>query len=154
MTVEDFLAVDGVVADLKATSKKHLFHELSRLAAEATDMPARDIFDAVLERERLGSTGVGGGVAIPHARLSGLESICGLFIRLEAPIEFDAIDDQPADLVFLLLAPDDAGAEHLKALARISRVLRKPEMRERLRKAPNADAMRALISEPLRTDAA
>lgn len=154
MTVEDFLAVDGVVADLKATSKKHLLNELSQLASEATGVDARTIFDSILERERLGSTGVGGGVAIPHARLDGLNAITGIFARLENPVEFDAIDDQPTDLVFLLLAPHDAGADHLKALARISRVLRKPDMRERLRKAPNADAIRALISDPLRSDAA
>ena len=154
MTLDDILAEHGVVADLKATSKKHVFHELARIASEATGLPARTIFEAVLERERLGSTGVGGGVAIPHARLPQLESICGIFARLETPIDFEAVDDQPVDLVFMLLAPDDAGADHLKALARVSRVLRRLELRDRLRSAPNADSIRALLVEPERTDAA
>ncbi len=152
MTLEDILAENGVVADLKATSKKHLFHELSRLASDVCGLPARAIFDAVLERERLGSTGVGGGVAIPHARLVGLPRICGIFARLETAIDFEALDDQPVDLVFMLLAPDDAGADHLKALARVSRVLRRLEVRERVRAAPNADAIRALLVEPAKTE--
>jgi PTS system nitrogen regulatory IIA component len=154
MTLEDILAENGVVAGLKATSKKHLFHELARIASEASGLPARTIFDAILERERLGSTGVGGGVAIPHARLVDLPKIMGVFARLDDPIDFEALDDQPVDLVFMLLAPDDAGADHLKALARVSRVLRRLDVRERVRAAPNADAIRALMVEPLRTDAA
>jgi PTS system nitrogen regulatory IIA component len=154
MTLEDILAENGVVAGLKATSKKHLFNELARLASEACGIPARAIFEAVLERERLGSTGVGGGVAIPHARLAGLTKIIGIFARLDSPIDFEALDDQPVDLVFLLLAPEDAGADHLKALARVSRVLRRLEVRERVRAAPDAEAIRALMVEPQRTDAA
>jgi len=154
MTLDDILAENGVVADLKATSKKHLFHELARIGSEVCGLPARTIFEAVLERERLGSTGVGGGVAIPHARLKELTRICGIFARLESPIDFEALDDQPVDLVFMLLAPDDAGADHLKALARVSRVLRRLDVRERVRAAPNADAIRALMVEPQRTDAA
>ena len=154
MTLDEILAEDGVVANLKATSKKHLFHELARIASEVCGLPARTVFDAALERERLGSTGVGGGVAIPHARLEELSAICGIFVRLETPIDFDSIDDQPVDLVFLLLAPDDAGADHLKALARVSRVLRRIDLRERVRSAPSADAIRALLTEPERTDAA
>ncbi len=154
MTLDDILAENGVVAGLKATSKKHLFHELSRLASDASGIPARTIFEAVLERERLGSTGVGGGVAIPHARLVGLPKITGIFVRLESSIDFEALDDQPVDLVFMLLAPDDAGADHLKALARVSRVLRRPELRERIRAAPNAEAIRVLMVETQRTDAA
>jgi PTS system nitrogen regulatory IIA component len=154
MTLDDILAENGVVADLKATSKKHLFHELSRVASEVCGLSARAIFDAVLERERLGSTGVGGGVAIPHARLPGLPKICGIFARLENGIDFESLDDQPVDLVFMLLAPVDAGADHLKALARVSRVLRRLDLRDRVRAAPNAEAIRALMVEPLRTDAA
>jgi PTS system nitrogen regulatory IIA component len=152
MTLDDILAENGVVADIKATSKKQLFHELSRLAAETTGLPARTIFDAVVERERLGSTGVGGGVAIPHARLAGLPAISGIFARLESPIDFEALDDQPVDLVFMLLAPDDAGADHLKALARVSRVLRRGDVRERVRAAPNGEAIRALLVEPARVE--
>ena len=154
MTLEEILGENGVVANLKATSKKHLFNELARLASESASVPARTVFDAVLERERLGSTGVGAGVAIPHARLPGLDRIRGIFVRLEHPIDFESIDDQPIDLVFMLLAPSDAGADHLKALAKVSRLLRRPEMRDRLRKAPDADAIRLLMSETQSTDAA
>ncbi|MGD2133854.1 MAG: PTS IIA-like nitrogen regulatory protein PtsN [Maricaulaceae bacterium] len=154
MTLEEILGENGVVANLKATSKKHLFNELARLASETVGVPQRAVFDAVLERERLGSTGVGGGVAIPHARLVGLDQISGVLARLENPIDFESIDDQPIDLVFMLLAPNDAGADHLKALAKVSRLLRRPEMRDRLRAAPDADAMRALISETQSSNAA
>ncbi len=154
MTLDDILAENGVVAGLKATSKKHLFNELARLASEACGIPARTIFEAVLERERLGSTGVGGGVAIPHARLAGLTRIIGIFARLDSPIDFEALDDQPVDLVFLLLAPEDAGADHLKALARVSRVLRRLEVRERVRAAPDGEAVRALMVEPQRAESA
>lgn len=154
MTLDDILAENGVVAGLKATSKKHLFNELARLASDACGIPARTIFEAVLERERLGSTGVGGGVAIPHARLAGLTKITGIFARLDSPIDFESLDDQPVDLVFLLLAPEDAGADHLKALARVSRVLRRVEVRDRVRAAPDAEAIRALMVEPQRTESA
>ncbi len=154
MLLTDILHADGVLADLRATSKKHLFQELSRVAGDLTELPARRIFDAVLERERLGSTGVGHGVAIPHARLEELDSVQGLFARLSEPIDFDAIDERPVDLVFLLLAPEAAGADHLKALARVSRVFRREELRERLRAAPDQDALAALLSERADADAA
>lgn len=154
MSFSDILASNGVVLDLKATSKKQVFQELARVAAEETGLTAREVFDAVLERERLGSTGVGSGVAIPHARLKGVDRIVGVFTRLEQPIDFDSIDDEPADLIFMLLAPDEAGADHLKALARVSRALRRPELRDRLRSAPTDEAVRTLLAGQPQTDAA
>ncbi len=147
MLLTELIHAEGVVADLRATSKKHVFQEMSRLASDLMDVPARAIFDAVLQRERLGSTGMGHGVAIPHARLEGLDTVQALFARLAEPIDFDAIDEEPVDLVVLLLAPADAGADHLKALARVSRSFRKAELRERLRGAPDRDALAALLSE-------
>ncbi len=154
MLLTDILHANGVIADLRATSKKQLFQELSRVAGDLSGVPSRRIFEAVLERERLGSTGVGHGVAIPHARLEELETVQGLFARLSEPIDFDAIDERPVDLVFLLLAPEAAGADHLKALARVSRVFRREELRERLRAAPDQEALAALLSERADADAA
>jgi PTS system nitrogen regulatory IIA component len=111
-----------------------------------TGISDRRIYEALAERERLGTTGIGGGVAIPHCRLTGLTRLHGAFTRLERPVPFEAIDDQPVDLVFLLLAPAEAGAEHLKALARVSRLLRDRTMCEKLRGANSADALYALLS--------
>jgi PTS system nitrogen regulatory IIA component len=145
MDIEDLLTVDRVIANLRATSKKQALQELTRRAAEATGLQERAIFDVLLERERLGTTGVGHGIAIPHGKLPGLRQLCGVFARLETPIDFDAIDDQPVDLVFLLLAPEAAGADHLKALARISRLLRDRPTCEKLRGANTADALYALL---------
>src|SRR5262245_26828976 len=122
--LSDLVTQTGVVADLKAQSKKQLLQELSARASKITGIAERTIFETLLERERLGTTGVGHGIAIPHGKLPGLTSIVGLFARLDGKIDFDAIDDQPVDLVFLLLAPEGAGADHLKALARVSRFLR------------------------------
>lgn len=146
MEVSELLTVEGVIADLRVTSKKQALQELSKHAAEITGQDERAIFDVLLERERLGTTGVGGGLAIPHGRLQGLEQIHGIFARLEKPIDFDGIDDRPVDLIFLLLAPDGAGADHLKALARISRLLRSSSFCEKLRGANNSDALYALLS--------
>lgn len=151
--LNDLLYDDGVVVDLRASSKKQLFQELARLASDSAGVASRDIFEAVLQRERLGSTGFGHGVAIPHARLDGLERVRALFARLAEPIEFEAIDDQPVDLVVLLLAPTDAGADHLKALARVSRSLRRQELRDQLRSAPDGEALRALLRERADADA-
>jgi PTS system nitrogen regulatory IIA component len=155
MTFTDILAPDGVIVDLKIASKKQAFQELAKVAANLTGLDARAVFDAILERERLGSTGVGHGVAIPHARLPGLPKIVGVFARLAQPIDFDAVDERPTDLVFMLLAPEGAGADHLKALARVSRAMRREDLRDRLRAAPGADAVRALLSgEAAEIDAA
>ena len=117
-------------------------------------MEARVIFESVLQRERLGSTGVGQGVAIPHARLRGIRDVTGFFARLKSPVDFESIDGRPVDLVFMLLAPEDAGAEHLKALARVSRLMRREDVRERLRAAPDLTAMHALLVGTPASDAA
>jgi len=144
----------SVLPDLKANSKKQALREMARRAAELTGLADRDIMATMLERERLGTTGIGGGIAIPHACLDGLETVTGLFARLERPVDFDAVDDEPVDLVFMLLAPAGGGAEHLKALARVSRALRDPARREKLRGATSADAILALLMEAESSQAA
>lgn len=154
MALADLIPSDGVALDLGASSRKQVLQSLADLAARETGLNARTIFDAVLQRERLGSTGVGQGVAIPHARLAGIPAVVGFFARLKAPIDFDSIDGRPADLVFMLLAPEDAGAEHLKALARVSRLLRREDIRQRLRAAPDADAIQAVLFGEPASDAA
>ncbi len=146
MTFTDILTPEGVIVNLKVASKKQAFQELAKAVADITSLDARVVFDAILERERLGSTGVGHGVAIPHARLAGLKEITGVFARLAQPIDFDAVDERPADLIFMLLAPLGAGADHLKALARVSRAFRREDLRDRLRSAPSVDAVKALLS--------
>jgi PTS system nitrogen regulatory IIA component len=120
---------------------------LARKASELTGQHERMIFDVLLERERLGTTGVGQGIAIPHGKLASLDRVYGLFARLERPIDFDAIDEQPVDLMFLLLAPEQAGADHLKALARVSRLLRDNAVCEKLRGSTSADALYALLTQ-------
>jgi PTS system nitrogen regulatory IIA component len=112
-----------------------------------TGLPEREVFDTILQRERLGSTGVGNGIAIPHGKLAGVRKIVGLFARLEQPVEFEALDDQPVDLVFLLLAPEGAGADHLKALSRIARVLRDSDTVAKIRATPDAAAIHSFLSE-------
>ncbi|MGF6229751.1 PTS system nitrogen regulatory IIA component [Inquilinus ginsengisoli] len=150
----DFLRPEAILANLKAASKKQALQELARRAAELTGQHERFIFDVLLERERLGSTGVGRGIAIPHGKLPHLQGVLGAFARLERPIDFDAVDEQPVDLVFLLLAPEGAGADHLKALARISRMLRDDSLCEKLRGCQTADAIFALLSQSESVNAA
>lgn len=150
----DFLRPEAILANLKAASKKQALQELARRAAELTGQHERFIFDVLLERERLGSTGVGRGIAIPHGKLPHLQGVFGAFARLERPIDFDAVDEQPVDLVFLLLAPEGAGADHLKALARISRMLRDETLCEKLRGCQTADAIFALLSQSESVNAA
>ena len=133
MEISDLLNEQGVVPMLKVSSKKQALQELAHRAAAITGLEERRIFDVLLERERLGTTGVGKGIAIPHGKLADLERLHGIFARLGEPVDFDAVDDRPVDLVFLLLAPETAGADHLKALARISRLLRDPSMCDKLR---------------------
>jgi PTS system nitrogen regulatory IIA component len=147
MEITDLVTPAAVVASLKATSKKQALQELARRAAELTGEQERAIFDVLLERERLGTTGVGDGVAIPHGKLPNLRKLVGIFARLERPIDFEAIDEQPVDLIFLLLAPGTAGADHLKALARVSRLLRDRQMREKLRGSETREALYALLVE-------
>jgi len=140
---------DAVLACVKASGKKALLAELAAKAAAFYKLDERRLFDRLLERERLGSTGIGGGIAIPHGRMAGLEKPVGLFARLGHPVDFDSIDERPVDTVFLLLAPEGAGADHLKALARVSRLLRDRSLVEKLRATENADALYALLVETL-----
>lgn len=145
MDIVDILSPEAVIPRLKATSKKQALEDLAKQAAEITGLPERAIFDVLLERERLGTTGVGNGIAIPHGKLAELDRLYGMFARLERPIPFESIDDQPVDLIFLLLAPQNAGADHLKALARVSRLLRDTAFCERLRTTKDAKALHALL---------
>jgi PTS system nitrogen regulatory IIA component len=148
MEIIDLLAPEAVMPALKAGGKKQLLQELAHHAARLTQIPERRIFETLIERERLGSTGMGQGIAIPHGRIAGLSKISGLFARLEAPVAYEAVDDQPVDLVFLLLAPESAGADHLKALARVSRLLRNQAACEKLRAATKPEVLYALLTEP------
>ena len=148
MNISDLLAPDAVIASLKVSSKKQLLQELAARAAQISGIPERKIFETLNERERLGSTGVGQGIAIPHGRLADIKTIVGVFARLETPIDYDAVDKQPVDLVFMLLAPEGAGADHLKALARVSRLLRNQAACEKLRAATKAEALYAILTEP------
>jgi PTS system nitrogen regulatory IIA component len=154
MDIADLISPAAVVARLRVGSKKQLLQELAKRAAELSGFAERQIFDILLERERLGSTGVGNGIAIPHGRLPGLTRLHGLFARVEPAVDFDAVDEQPVDLVFLLLAPEGAGADHLKALARVSRLLRDRQVCEKLRGAESADALYALLTEAQTSHAA
>lgn len=154
MDLGDILEREGVFASLRVKNKKQALRELAARAAQVTQLDERQIFDTLLQRERLGSTGVGRGIAIPHARMNGLVRIAAVFAQLDEPIDFDALDGEPVDLVFVLLAPEQAGADHLKALARISRVLRDPMTLEKLRSARERDALYAVLTEPMASHAA
>jgi len=147
MDMTDLISTRGVIANLRASSKKQALQELARRAAEITGEAERAIFEVLLERERLGTTGVGNGIAIPHGKLASLKRLHALFARLEQPIDFDAIDEQPVDLICLLLAPQTAGADHLKALAQVSRLLRDRGVCEKLRGASTPEALYALLTE-------
>lgn len=147
MEISDLLQPEAVVAHLKAANKKQALQELARHAGAITGVSDRKIFETLLERERLGTTGVGNGIAIPHGKLSDFKRLYGFFARLDKPIDFDAIDEQPVDLIFLLLAPEGAGADHLKALARVSRLLRDASMCAKLRGADSADSLYMLLTQ-------
>lgn len=147
MDLGDLIAPKDVFAAMRVNSKRQLLQDLAERAADKTGMGSRQIFDTLLQRERLGSTGVGNGIAIPHGKLPGLKAITGIFARLEKPIDFEALDDQPVDIVFLLLAPEGAGADHLKALARIARVMREPEQVDKLRETSDPAAIYTLLTE-------
>ena len=145
MDISDLLVRDGIVLRHGASSKRQLLNMVAEAAAEGLGLDEAEVLEALLEREALGSTGLGSGVAAPHARVSGLQSVRGVFLRLETPVAYEAMDDRPVDLVFALFAPPRAGAEHLRALAAVSRALRAPELREKLRQAQTIDAVRALF---------
>jgi PTS system nitrogen regulatory IIA component len=148
MPLSDLLAAKAIVPALRASNKKQAIQELSGRLGALIGREPQEIFETLLRRERLGSTGIGNGVAIPHARLTKLEKIVGVFARLERPINFDALDGEAVDLVFVLLAPEAAGADHLKALARIARLLRDPEVAGKLRSLRDADEMFAVLTAP------
>ncbi|MBP2235861.1 PTS system nitrogen regulatory IIA component [Sinorhizobium kostiense] len=154
MALAGLLHQDAIIPAMRANSKKQLLQELAAKASKLTGLPEREIFDVILQRERLGSTGVGNGIAIPHGKLSNLSSLVGIFARLETPVDFEALDDQPVDLVFLLLAPEGAGADHLKALSRIARVLRDHDMVTRIRASDSASAIYMLLNEDTTSHAA
>lgn len=152
MKTEPLFTLECINSKLGVVSKKQLLQEMAEMAVAcgacgSTAIKARDVVASVMERERLGSTGVGYGVAIPHARMAGVENVRAVFARLETPLDYESIDDRPVDLVVLLLAPENAGAEHLKALAQVSRLLRREEMRAKLRQAPNAESLHLLLTE-------
>lgn len=147
MEISDLITPESVIAKLKVSSKKQALQELSARAAKIANLPERRIFEGLIERERLGTTGVGQGIAIPHAKFSELDRLYGLFARLDQPIDFDAIDEHPVDLIFVLLAPGDAGAEHLKALALVSRLLRNQAVCAKLRGSDDTSALYALLTE-------
>lgn len=154
MDLGDFIAPEGIIPSLKAKTKKQALQEMSAKAAELTGLPAREIFDTLLHRERLGSTGLGRGIAIPHVKFKSLTDIICLFARLEEPIDFESLDNEPVDLIFLLLAPEHASGDHLKALARISRLLREPDISEQLRASKDRKALLAVLSQPATPHAA
>ncbi len=146
MKIIDILSKQSIVVDGEYGSKRQLLEQLAGVAAKQTGIDERIVFDALLERERLGTTGVGRGVALPHTRLAGLDKIFCAFVKSE-PIGFDAVDGKPVDLVFLLLAPEESGADHLKALAKLSRILRDETAAQGLRQAKTIDDIYALIAE-------
>ena len=159
MELDTLFCGDRILMDMRATSKKQIIQALSEAIAKSGEcggpgVDTRDIVQAALERERLGSTGVGSGVALPHARIKGVEGVFAAFARLEQPIDFESIDDRPVDLVVMLVAPEDAGGLHLRALAKVSRLLRREDVRNRLRSAPSEEALHLILTETDRATAA
>jgi PTS system nitrogen regulatory IIA component len=154
MDLHDLIHPDAILPSLKANSKKQALQAIAEKAAIITGLEERAIFETLVRREKLGSTGVGGGIAIPHGKLAGLDHIVGLLAHMARPIDFEALDDQPVDLIFLLLAPEGAGADHLKALARIARQLREPGVAGKLRASADKAALYAVLTEGAASDAA
>ena len=154
MEISDLLQIEAILSDIKASGKKQILQELSQRASELTQIEEGLIFSTLLEREKLGTTGIGQGVAIPHGKVSQLEHPYGFFAKLIDPVDFDAIDDEPVDLIFLLLAPENASAEHLKILAKVSRLLRDQKLCSKLRGSVGRDAIYSILTESLSTYAA
>jgi len=148
MPLNDLVAPNAILPALKVNNKKQVLQELAARAAMLTGQNERAIFDILMQREKLGSTAVGNGIAIPHGKMPGLTRLFGLFARLDRPVDFDALDNQPVDLVFLLLAPEGAGADHLKALARIARLLRDQTIAHKLRATEDAETLYAVLAMP------
>ncbi len=146
MLLNDLTSANAILPALRVNTKKQALQEICALAASLSGLPERGIFDSVLQRERLGSTGVGNGLAIPHCKLANARSIFGVFARLERPVDFDAQDGAPVDLIFLLVAPESAGADHLKALASVARVFRDPRLTARLRATKDPAALYLLLT--------
>ena len=153
MPLTDLVTLNAVLPALKVNGKKQALQEIAAKAAEITGQSDKAILEILLQREKLGSTGVGNGVAIPHGKLAKLNKVFGLFARLERPVDFEALDSQPVDLIFLLLAPEGAGADHLKALARVARLLRDAEVAKKLRESRDAEALYAVLALPSATAA-
>ena len=154
MHLADILQQGAVKMLGGCTSKKRLFHDLGVMAEQSYKMPSVDVIEALIERESLGPTGVGHGIALPHARLADVDRVCGLFLRLEKPLNFDSVDRQPVDLVFALLAPEEAGVEHLRALALVSRTMRNPDICAKLRANSNPATLYTILTEGHATKAA
>src|SRR6267143_4511856 len=148
MPLTSLVAPNAIIPALKVNGKKQALQELAAKAAELSGQNERTIFEILLQREKLGSTGVGNGIAIPHGKLPKLGKLFGLFARLERPVDFEALDGQPVDLVFLLLAPETAGADHLTALARIARLLRDQDVAKKLRASRDAQAIYSVLALP------
>jgi len=154
MSIDDLLDRRAITPKLQARTKQQALSLLAETAARVFALDAGAVLEALQARERAGSTGVGEGVAVPHARVAGLDRMRGMFLRLESPVDFDAIDGAPVDLIFALFAPPDAGSEHLRSLARVARMLRQKELRQQLRQARTPDAIHALLAQPARPSAA
>ena len=154
MDIGDLLDRHAITPRVTASSKRQVLNVAAEVAARLYGLKASDVLEALMAREEEGSTGVGSGVAVPHARLKGLDRVRGVFVRLEAPVEFGSVDDQPVDLVFALLAPAEARTGHLRALARVARAMRQPKLRERLRQARTQDALHALLVQDATASAA
>jgi len=144
--LSEIITIEAVESGLAAANKKALFQHMAAVGARLTGLPAKNILASLNEREKIGSTGFGGGAAIPHGKVDGLERVFGYFVRLSAPIDFHAVDGLPVDLVFMLLSPPDAGVDHLKALASISRTCRDRQVLAKLRGARSKDALFALLA--------
>lgn len=145
MDISTLLGPDSIVLRAGASSKRQALHVVADAAARTLNLSADQLMTALLERETLGSTGLGSGVAVPHARVAGLTTVRAVLVRLDTPVAYEALDDRPVDLLFALFAPPQSGAEHLRALAAVSRALRSPQLREQLRQARTVDAVTALF---------
>jgi PTS system nitrogen regulatory IIA component len=148
MPLNDLVAPNAIIPALKVNSKKQLLQELAAKAAELCGQSERTILETLLQRERLGTTGVGNGVAIPHGKLPKLTNLFGVFARLDRPVDFESMDNEPVDLVLLLLAPETAGADHLKALARVARLFKDADVVRKLRTSRDAEALYAVLAMP------
>jgi len=152
--IGELLTNGSIAPRLSVTNKRQVLSTVAEIAARCFKLKAPKVFDALMERETLGTTGLGYGVALPHARVEGLERIHGVFARIIPPVDFDAVDGEPVDLVFAILSPVDSGSHHLRALARVARAMRSAELRGQLRLAGGADAIRALLVNDVRSSAA